>query len=99
MQPSFVWYDPSLGSTNVRTHYARTHHGIKVGFQVRIGGSLDFGPLDAFAQNALGEILAMTQKVFVVIPRGILTPGDAIKAIQIQLSLKRTEFAQFKVTR
>ena len=43
--------------------------------------------------NALGQVFAMTQKVFMVIARGILAAGNAIKAIQVELPLKGTEFA------
>lgn len=93
----------SVGRTDIFHHRQRpdgrhTYHHVKVGFQIRIVGTLDLGTLDAFPHHALGQVFPMTQKVFVIIARSVETSRNARKAVEIQLPLKGGQLVEIKIS-
>jgi hypothetical protein len=65
-----------------------SHHVVKVGLSIRIGGSLNFRTLDARPHHAPREEGLATQKEFVVVSGRIRSSCQTAKSVEIQLPLK-----------
>jgi len=65
-------------------------HIVKVGFFGRITLGSDSGALDLDAMNVVDNQVGLaSQKVFVIVGAAIRSLGDSLKAIEIELPLKR----------
>jgi hypothetical protein len=79
-------------------HKRHRRHAVKVWFLLRAGSGLELGSLDLDAYHALAEELAVSEEEFMVVASRIGAACQALKAVQIELSLKGRQFGLTKVS-
>ena len=72
-------------------------HGVEIGFCIRGGSRLESGALDLGTGHLLAKKCLATQKELVVVAPAVLSFGEAIKAVKIELALKGSQFGLAKV--
>ena len=81
----------------IPTQDQETHHGVKVWFRIGRCRSFNLGTLDALSHHAFSQILAISQKILMVIPRRVQTTRQTVESVQIQLPLKAGELVLLKI--
>ena len=78
--------------------HSHGRHGVKVGFLVRTGSSLELGSLHLGADHFLGKECLSAKKEFMIIGTSIVSSSQATESVEIQLTLEGSELALAEVS-